>query len=285
VVGFALAVLLAALHPIGPAELPSELLIRRGDTLSLAKDCVWILIEPVRHSYGNMIPGGAPAGLGVDPLGYVSRTLGTDEHLIVPDEGVFYLGTSLPDSLPRDTAWFVEPPNLEFSGRMVQIAVRTDDSYIGFLMELINTPFIMAPRLTPGGSHQADSRLGTDCAALAVYGRRRMGYRVEYLGPSGILRYLDSLESGQFSPGSPSGIELYMNGDGKAMPVGAGGLSPGDILHFGSQVSVFYRDCGVSGLLDADDLVIQSWFDGPHICVLRENGFFPRPLRVYRWRE
>lgn len=69
------------------------------------------------------------------------------------------------------------------------------------------------------------------------------------------------------------------------MPVGEDGLNPGDILHSGVQVSVFYRDCGVIGYLDPDDLVIQSWFDGPLICTIRENGFHPRPLTPYRFRE
>lgn len=258
--------------------------ITSGDTLLVLCAGSLRVLTPVRRAYDNMIPGGRPAGVGVDSIAYRVNDPG-QERTLIPGPGVFYLASDLPDTTPSDTFFLVEPPYLAFPGKIVQVAVRADDTYIGYLMELINTPFIMTPRLTPEGCHQSDARLGTDCAGLAVYGRRRMGFRVQYLGPSGIIAYLESLGDGQFTLDTVSGIELYMNGDGTPMPVGEGGLLPGDILHFRAQVSVFFSDCGITGLLDPEDIVIQSWFDGPHICTIRENGFFPRPLRVYRWRE
>ncbi len=279
------AVLFSANHALAARCLPTELSIPAGDTLTLETGCTWTLLEPVRHGYENMIPGGTPAGLGVDTLSYAAGTLGDEELTLVPEAGVFYLGIGLAGSGAPDTLRFVEPPNLVFPGSVVQIAVRTDDSYIGYLMELFNTPFIMTPRLTPGGVHQTDARLGSDCAAFAVYGRRRMGCPVEYLGPSGIRRYLESLINGQLRPGRIDGVEVYMTDAGATMPVGEGGLIPGDVLHFGSQVSVFYQDGGVPGILDPCDLVIQSLFDGPCIVTLRENGFYPLPLCVLRWRN
>lgn len=282
---FPALMLSSSVHFIPTNGMPPELQIVMGDTLRLDDGYAWTLLEPVRCAYDNMIPGGSPAGLGVDTLRYMGRLLAPEDECLVPEAGVFYLGVNLPDSLSRDTVGFVEPPNRVFPGRLVQIVVRTDDSYIGYIMELINTPFIMTPRLTPEGSHQSDARLGTDCAGMAVYGRRRMGHPVQYLGPSGITRYLEEIGNGRFSPGSLSGNEMYLNDDGTSMPVGGDGLLPGDILHFHAQVSVFYLDCGSIGVLDPEDLVIQSWFDGPHICTIRENGFFPHPLRVYRWRE
>lgn len=258
--------------------------ITSGDTLLVLCAGSLRVLTPVRRAYDNLIPGGRPAGVGVDSIAYRVDDPG-QERTLIPGPGVFYLASDLPEAIAEDTFFLVEPPHLAFPGEIVQVAVRTDDTYIGYLMELINTPFIMTPRLTPEGHHQTDDRLGTDCAGLAVYGRRRMGFRVQYLGPSGITAYLDSLGDGQFTPGTVSGIALYLDGGGNPMDVGEGGLLPGDILHFRAQVSVFFSDRGTTGVLDPEDLVIQSWFDGPHICTIRENGFFPRPLRVYRWRE
>ncbi len=258
--------------------------ITSGDTLLVLCAGSLRVLTPVRRAYDNLIPGGRPAGVGVDSIAYRVDDPG-QERTLIPGPGVFYLAPDLPATFPNDTFFLVEPPYIAFPGKIVQVAVRADDTYIGYLMELINTPFIMTPRLTPEGRHQSDARLGTDCAGLAVYGRRRMGHQVQYLGPSGIVRYLDDLGNGMLAPRLVSGIELYTDSSGAPMPVGEGGLLPGDILHFQVQVSVFYGDCGSIGLLDPDDLVIQSWFDGPHICTIRDNGFFPRPLSVHRWRE
>lgn len=68
-------------------------------------------------------------------------------------------------------------------------------------------------------------------------------------------------------------------GDTAAVP------EAGDILHFRSQVSIFLEDRGIQGILDVNYMIIQSWFDGVHICRIQDNGFTEYPLRLYRWKE
>ncbi|MCK5132239.1 MAG: hypothetical protein KAR40_08835 [Candidatus Sabulitectum sp.] len=195
-----------------------------------------------------------------------------DETGILPEAGTFYITVEATDTIST-----TEPPHHALPNT-VQVSLRPDNSYIGYLYELINTPFIMAPRTTPGGFNQADERLGTDCAGLAVYGRRRMGdITVHYLGPRGILPYLENI--------SPE--EYYLTGNVYTSSTGDTAIVPerGDILHFRSQVSIFLEDRGIPGTLDTEDLLIQSWFSGTHICRIQDNGFTDYPLRLYRWRE
>lgn len=143
----------------------------------------------------------------------------------------------------------------------------------------------MAPRRTPDGSQQSDNRLGTDCAGLAVYGRRRQGFDCLYLGPQGITEYLIPVGDGSYLPDSDTETGIFRNEYGCAVSVGNDGLHPGDILHFGAQVSVFLEDREVYGVLDSQDLVIQSWFSEPHVCTIKNNGFFGLPVKLYHWSQ
>lgn len=247
----------------------------------------WQLLIPVRAFYDNMLPGIGPVGLGVDTLLYsvVPFADYSEEVLLisgengVPELGTFYLAAGLE---ARDTLHLVNPPHTSLTD-VIQISLRPNDTYIGFLYELINTPFLMAPRRTPDGSQQSDSRLGTDCAGLAVYGKRRQGFDYLYLGPQRISEYMVQIGEGSYKPVNKNGIAVFENDEGAAAPVGAEGLCPGDILHFRVQVSVFLEDRGIHGILDSQDMVMQSWFSGPHVCTIEENGFFGSPVKLYRW--
>ena len=175
-----------------------------------------------------------------------------------------------------------EPIHRQYAGRIVQVVVRAGNGYRDFLGELLGTPFVMGPAVTGSGWHQTDQRVGSDCAAFATYGRRRMGRPIPYTGPVGIVNYLKQLTRESLAPASDTGI--YRDSRGREMIVGTGGIHPGDIVHFGAQVSVFHADRGRHGILDADDLVFQSWRATPHVASLRGSGFFHLPIRVYRWR-
>ena len=110
-----------------------------------------------------------------------------------------------------------------------------------------------------------------------------MGFNIHYESPTRIVQYLTPVVPGGFSPDSSSSPVVYRSGTGETVTVGEDGLAPGHIVHFGAQVSVFLEDRGVIGTLDPEDMLIQSWFDGPHVCAIRENGFYHLPLRLYRW--
>ena len=252
----------------------------------------WFLVKPVRRAYSNFPDTDSTCRLGIDSLHYTVDELEQTYGFsfipgitpMIPELGTFYVGIDLPHSL-SDSITACEPLHRLYPEQIVQFAVRSDDTYPGFLTELINTPFIMAPRSTPAGFHQADDRLGCDCAAFAVYGKRRQGFDYRYLGPWGILEYLEPVFDELFHPVATEGHFVYRSADGLPAEIGEGKLQPGCILHFGEQVSVFLSDEGVEGLLDSDDLLFQSWFDGPHICRVGENGFPGNPVRIYRWMD
>ena len=174
-----------------------------------------------------------------------------------------------------------EPLQRKYAGQVVQVVVRAGDCYTDFLGELLGTPFIMGPAVVAGGWHQTDQRTGSDCAAFATYGRRRMGRPVPYAGPVGIVQSLRPL-GGPLAPPGPDGV--YREAHGRRVRIGGTGLRPGDIVHFGAQVAVFSADRGQRGVLDADDLLFQSWRTTPYLTRIRDGGFFDHPIRLYRWR-
>ena len=77
--------------------------------------------------------------------------LGTHRFIVVSGE--------LPSPKPENT---------------LEIVVRRDDTYVGYATELIGVPFVFWPKEVVGG-HQTDLRMGADCAATVIYGKRRMG--------------------------------------------------------------------------------------------------------------
>lgn len=257
-----------------------------GDTVTARspEPVDWYLLRPVPGHFGNMIPGAPPMNLGVDTLAYslLLLTADTTEVAVSPPPGTLYLCAGPPAA--GDTLYAAEPPHLLMPERTAQVATRAGDGYLGHLTEMLGTPFLMAPRRTPQGHQQADCRMGCDCAGLAVYGRRRLGEEVEYLGPAGIERYLEPVCSGPLLPDGGSPALLGERGGGP-LAVGPDGIMPGDLLHFGVQVAVFAEDRGVPGLLDEEDLLLQSWFDGTGYWSLGECGFWGRPVRALRWRE
>ncbi len=261
-----------------------------GDTIRIdpGGSCDWFLIRPVPGAYDDT--GGGRLH-GADTILYSIARLQRDDGALVfdagggpglPDSGTFYIAAAHPGIEIPDTVTSREPLHAACPS-IVQVAVRPGDEYTDYLLETIGTPFVMAPGRTAEGFHQADDRIGFDCAGLAVYGARRMGMDVGYLGPAGILPFLEPVMDGVFAPCEVDGTVLYLDGSGDPVVIGDEGLRPGDILHFRVQVSVFFEDEGIPGLLDPQDLVIQSWFDGPMVCTLEENGFYGLPLRVLRW--
>lgn len=288
--------LICALSITIPDTADNCIYLLEGDTVSVSSSSGfavdWYIALPVRGEYGNLIPGGLPNGLGVDTLDYRVFLLaaGEPEVLLVPDEdlgipcpGIFYLIADPPSELRVDTVSWAEPLNYLYPDHVIQVVSRPSNDYIGYLFEMINTPFLMAPRFTPQGNQQADCRLGCDCAGLAVYGRRRMGFDIPYAGPLRILPYLTPVLPDLFAPDSSQIPVVYRSGTGESVPVGDGGIACGDIVHFGVQVSIFLEDRGVIGILDPEDMLIQSWFDGPHVCAIAVCGFYNLPIRLYRW--
>ena len=145
----------------------------------------------------------------------------------------------------------------------IEIVIRRNNSYVGFVSELLGLPFVFWPRKTSLGYHQTDYRLGADCVATLVYGQRRIGHKVPYVAPQGLFKYIQPI-----------------------MPIGdTQPIKLGDILHFGHQTAVISQDKEPIGYLNGTDMVIHAY---PN--VVREDQIKDLPYRflayrVYRWKR
>lgn len=259
----------------------------------------WYQIQPKLQEYSNLWSrGNAKQGnIHLEPIGYAKKPLpeyANKKYLDFTQSakknsfGTYYVSGEVileGKSLDQINTVFsaASPLNQKYPFKIVQIVRRKDDTYIGYLTELLHTPFIIAPMVTQDGYHETDMRMGSDCAAFAIYGRRRQGYQVSYCGPRGIYKYLREIGKGPFLPKKALGTEVYVNKDAQSVKVGAEGIGRGDIVHFGDQVSVFYEDLGANGILDKDDLLFQCYKDAPHITSIANSGFYHKPLRIFKW--
>ena len=138
----------------------------------------------------------------------------------------------------------------------VEIVVRRDDTYVGFATELLGTPFVFWPKQIEGG-HQTDLRLGADCAATVIYGKRRQGYRVGYYAPKGLLRYLVEVE--------PTSVMV------------------GDVLHFGFQTAILSQDTEPLRVLNDTDVILHSHHQLVEEIPFEQAVYFNEAVTVYRW--
>ena len=143
-----------------------------------------------------------------------------------------------------------------YTGTVLQVVVREDDSYTGYLTELLGVPFLLPPYFLEGNKHQTDLRIGADCAEMAIYGKRRMGCQIPYVGPKGIFSYLVPIEK----------------------------IKKGAIIHFGEQVSVVYEDVDGDGKLGKSDLLIHAWKDQVKIVTYRDSEFWGKPYGIFDWK-
>lgn len=80
---------------------------------------------------------------------------------------------------------------------------------------------------------------------------------------------------------------VYVDKRKQKIPVNReGGIYPGDILHFGPQVSVFYKDQGVIGYLDCQDILIQSYgVTPPTLTTIEHSGFGNFGFKILRFKK
>ncbi|HCF58605.1 MAG TPA: hypothetical protein DFS52_11520 [Myxococcales bacterium] len=163
---------------------------------------------------------------------------------------------------------------------VARVTVRRDDSYLGYLTELFNTPYIWGSAGTPDSIHQAERRIGSDCADFVTYGVRRLGHEVPYTSTWTLPKYARELAS---SPG-PDEEGVYRDEKGERIVVGDKGIRPGDLLLFKGHVGAFARDEEPLGVFTSSDLMIHTCWAEPVEEPIAESGYDKRPLRVLRWR-
>lgn len=214
-------------------------------------DGFWYEIRPIQKEYDNLALGVK----GFTPIQYQLINLNEISTLNL---GKLEPGTySFVKGIFNDISFeSTESLQHKFSG-LIQVVVRECDSYIGYLTELLGLPFIFPPKTIPGVGHQTDLRLGTDCAELAIYGKRRMGFNIPYGGPIGIKNYVIETD------------EVF----------------PGLILHFGHQVSVLYEDRGIIGLMDGKDILIHAYQNKVKLQSFDETDLFDQHFIKMTWKD
>ncbi|MDT8376629.1 MAG: hypothetical protein RQ867_07830, partial [Mariprofundaceae bacterium] len=145
-----------------------------------------------------------------------------------------------------------------------QIVIRRGDNYPGMLTELIGVPFVYAPSAFNGSLHQTDLRIGADCVALVIYGKRRLGIKVPYFSPSRLLDVTTKI-------GSNKSIETAT-------------IEEGDILHFGFQTAVISIDEPPIGKLSSNDIVIHTFHGFAEEKLLSELPYKASDFEILRWK-
>lgn len=161
----------------------------------------------------------------------------------------------------------VETPGLEatkwggLTKDVFRVVVRRDETLLGYAAELINTPYIFGSA-GPDGRNQSDLLIGSDCADLIVYGRRRAGKKTEYTSSYGMERLAPPLK-----PGTP--------------------IRAGDVVHFPNtrHVALVYEDREPRNVLDGSDLILHTCWAPPTVQAISETGCASEPMRVLRFPD
>jgi len=147
------------------------------------------------------------------------------------------------------------------------VAYRKDDSYLGYLHELFNLPYIYGSKRIKGG-HQSDLLVGSDCADFAVYGKRRQRGRKKfgYTYTGGLYK----LSKKRFRVALDS-ENCYVDKKGKRLEFGnRKRVRPGDLINFDAgHVGVLVEDDG-DGYLDTGDLIMHTLFREPEIVSIED---------------
>lgn len=245
--------------------LPKAIFATKYDTISFNKtfensfDYFWCEIQPIQSNYDKT---NSDDFLMPDKIIYKINVIGNKQtySLISSKLGTSYIAclNKSDYKLKSDTFAEKRPIHLIENSSIIQIVIRQNNSYLGYLTELINIPFVLPPVNIIEFGHQTDLRIGSDCAELAIYGKRRQGYKIPYCGPYRIVDFLDELEKDK--------------------------LFEGCIVHFGSQVSVLYQDNGVKNVLDKDDILIQSYLSKVCFVSYLNSGFYNKDYNIYKWK-
>lgn len=158
---------------------------------------------------------------------------------------------------------------------VLRVSIRRDDTFLGYMTELYNQPYIWASEGLTADTHQSERLEGADCADLMVYGQRRLGNKVAYSW-TGALPQVTSL----IAAGARAEDGVYRDRRGEPIPF----PRIGDILLFPRHVGAVAADRGRPGILDDQDLMMHTLFDSPKEQAIGESGYGDRPLEVRRFR-
>ncbi len=157
---------------------------------------------------------------------------------------------------------------------VLRVSIRRDDTYLGYLTELYNQPYIWASAGLSDATHQSERLEGSDCADFIVYGMRRAGQPIPYTYTGELPRFTKLVAAGARGPDG-----VYRDRAGQPIPF----PRPGDILLFPRHVGAVFADRGTIGVLDDQDLMMHSLFDTPKEQALADSGYAGEPVEVRRF--
>ncbi len=232
----------------------------------------WFKIEPTVASLDNTTPR-----FHFEPVKYAKTAIAACDDqprctvdvapTVLPErmKGLGTMSFQVEATLGNGTV--LKTPGLEsmkyggLTREVMRVTIRRDDSLLGYATELANTPYIFGSA-GPDGRNQSDLLIGSDCADLLVYARRRSGKKATYTSSYDI--------------------------DQQAPPLKAGAkIQAGDIVHFveGRHVGFLYQDNAPLGELDESDILFHTCWDTPQLQKLGEVTCAAKPWRVLRFRE
>lgn len=220
----------------------------------------WYRLKAVPLDYNNVTACGQKSADCLAPIRYRWEKLdaldGTVELHVGTLPQIFPVGTHR--IRPVDGAMGARPvPN-----NAREVVIRRNDTYVGRITELIGTPFVFFPKNTPKG-HQTDLREGADCVSTVIYGQRRLGRRIPYVGPAGLDRFTALVPAKR----------------------GEQPIRVGDVLHFGAQTAVVSQDLPPLGVLGPEDRVIHAHHRTVEEIPWGELPYATAAFEVRRWQN
>lgn len=226
----------------------------------------WYVMEPIARDYDNGSSCLPPKPGCVQSISYRQKEIvelrGKAKISAIELDKFLGLGTHWLFVADQKAAPTMNVVEVKGRPTAFELVVRRDESYAGYLTELLGVPFTYLPSLTPDGKHQTESRLGADCVAVLVYGQRRLGNKVPYMAPPALIRYTSVVP--RLTP--------------EGQPV-----KSGDILYFGFQTAVVSVDRNRIGLLDEEDLIIHTYHRNAEEVTFASLPYKHTSFQVRRW--
>ena len=246
---------------------------QRVELIAIAKDAHdfrWYRVEPITPSVDNTQPSFHFANIDFEETeidacrGKSSCPAEVTPTKFAPVPQLAGAGTMAfkVTAIAKDGATISTPgrESMKWGGlttEVFRVTFRRDDTLIGYASELLNTPYIFGSA-GPDGRNQTDLLIGSDCADLAVYARRRAGFKAEYTSSYGI--------------------------DQQAREV-KGPAREGDVLHFPSMrhVAILFEDREPKGVVTEDDLILHTCWAPPTVQRIGDTTCVAPPYRVLRF--
>jgi len=159
------------------------------------------------------------------------------------------------------------------SDAVMRVSIRRDDTYLGFLTEMYNQPYIWASAGLTDATHQSERLEGSDCADFIVYGARRLGAKIKYMYTGELPNVTKLLAAGKRG-------EDGVFRDAHGQPIAF--TRPGDLLLFPRHVGALVADRGTPGVLDDQDVMMHTLFDSPKEQPIADTGYADQPVELRR---